>query len=117
MFGFQAAGAAPIVDVHRVEAPKTIPTAIRIGTPASWQGATNALAESNGHIDKVTDDEILAAYKLIARTEGVFVEPACAAPLAGLIKCVQAGLIPAGSLVAATITGHGLKDSACAVKT
>src|SRR5258706_7403484 len=70
MFGFQAAGAAPIVDGHPIENPSTVATAIRIGNPASWQGATNALAESNGHIDKVTDDEILAAYKLIARTEG-----------------------------------------------
>src|SRR5205814_3810244 len=76
LFGFQAAGAAPIVDGHPIENPSTIATAIRIGNPASWQGATKAVAESNGHIDKVTDDEILAAYKLIARTDGIFVEPA-----------------------------------------
>ena len=117
MFGFQAAGAAPIVDGHPIEDPQTVATAIRIGNPASWQGASTAVQESNGHIDKVTDDEILAAYKLIARTEGVFVEPACAAPLAGLIQCVQAGTIPEGSLVAATMTGHGLKDPDTAIKT
>jgi len=116
MFGFQAAGAAPIVDGKPVEDPQTIATAIRIGNPASWQPAKQAIAESNGHIDKVTDDEILEAYKLISRTEGIFVEPACGAPLAGLIKCVNAGMIPAGSLVAATMTGHGLKDADCAIK-
>ena len=80
-------------------------------------GAKTALEESNGHIDKVTDEEILAAYKLIARTEGIFVEPACAAPLAGLIKCAAAGVIPEGSLLAATMTGHGLKDPDTAIKT
>ena len=117
MFGFQAAGSAPIVDGHPIADPQTVATAIRIGNPASWQGATNALQESNGHIDKVTDEEILFAYKLIARCEGVFVEPACAAPLAGLIKCVKAGLIPEGSLVTATMTGHGLKDPDTAIKT
>src|SRR3989441_548131 len=104
MFGFQAAGAAPIVDGHPVAEPNTVASAIRIGNPASWQGATGALQESNGHIDKVTDDEILAAYKLIARTEGLLVEPASATPLAGLAKCVKAGLIPKGSLIAATMT-------------
>ncbi len=115
MFGFQAAGAAPIVDGHPIENPQTVATAIRIGNPASWQGATDAVKESEGHIGKVTDEEILAAYKLIARTEGIFVEPACAAPLAGLIKCVQAGQIPEGSLVTATMTGHGLKDPDTAI--
>ena len=117
MFGFQAAGSAPIVDGHIIADPQTVATAIRIGNPASWQGAKDAIQESNGHIDKVTDEEILFAYKLIARSEGVFVEPACAAPLAGLIKCVQAGLIPEGSLVTATMTGHGLKDPDTAIKT
>jgi threonine synthase len=115
MFGFQAAGAAPIVDGHSIENPQTVASAIRIGNPASWQGATDAVKESEGHIGKVTDEEILAAYKLIARTEGIFVEPACAAPLAGLVKCVQAGQIPEGSLVAATMTGHGLKDPDTAI--
>jgi threonine synthase len=117
MFGFQAAGAAPIVDGVRVDNPQTIATAIRIGNPASWQGAKTALAESHGQIDKVSDEEILAAYKLIARTEGIFVEPACGAPLAGLIKCVKASLIPEGSVVVATMTGHGLKDADCAIRT
>lgn len=116
MFGFQAAGAAPIVDGHAIEHPDTVASAIRIGNPASWKGATNAIAESKGYIDKVTDEEILAAYKLIARTEGIFVEPACAAPLAGLIKCVKAGMIPEGSLIAATMTGHGLKDPDTAIQ-
>ena len=110
MFGFQAAGSAPIVDGHPIENPQTVATAIRIGNPASWQGATDAVKESEGFIGKVTDEEILAAYKMIARTEGIFVEPACAAPLAGLIKAVQAGQIPEGSLITATMTGHGLKD-------
>jgi threonine synthase len=117
MFGFQAAGAAPIVEGHPIEDPQTVATAIRIGNPASWTGATAALRDSGGHIDKVTDEEILAAYKLVARTEGIFVEPASAAPLAGLIKCLKAGLIPKGSVITATTTGHGLKDPDTAIKT
>jgi threonine synthase len=117
MFGYQAAGAAPIVDGHPIENPETVATAIRIGNPASWEGATMAVQESNGQIDKVTDEEILSAYKLIARTEGILVEPACAAPLAGLIRAVKTGLIPEGSLVVATMTGHGLKDPDTAIKT
>jgi threonine synthase len=116
MFGFQAAGAAPIVLGARVAEPNTVASAIRIGNPASWQGATDALTESNGFIDKVTDEEILAAYKLIARTDGIFVEPASAACLAGLINCVKAGKIPVGSVVTATMTGHGLKDPDNAIK-
>jgi len=116
MFGFQAAGAAPIVDGHPIADPQTIATAIRIGNPASWSGANNALKESNGRIDKVTDDEILAAYKLIAQSDGIFAEPASCAPLAGLIKCVRAGLIPPGSVITATLTGHGLKDPDTAIK-
>ena len=117
MMGWQAAGAAPIVDGHPIENPETIATAIRIGNPASWQPAVAAAQESEGKIDKVTDEEIISAYKLIARTEGLFVEPACATPLAGLIKCVKAGLIPEGSLVTATMTGHGLKDPDTAINT
>lgn len=117
MFGFQAAGAAPIVDGHPVADPQTVASAIRIGNPASWNGAAAALSESGGRIDKVTDGEILAAYKLAARTEGVFAEPASAAPLAGLIKCVKAGMIPEGSVIAATLTGHGLKDPDTAITT
>ena len=114
MHGYQAAGAAPIVDGKPVENPNTVATAIRIGNPASWQGASNAVKESQGAIEKVTDEEILAAYKLIARTEGIFVEPACAAPLAGLIR--RAREIPAGSVITATMTGHGLKDPDNAIK-
>ncbi|HYE30121.1 MAG TPA: threonine synthase [Methylomirabilota bacterium] len=117
MFGFQAAGAAPIVEGRPIEHPETVASAIRIGNPASWEGANNALKESRGHIDKVTDEEILAAYKLLARTEGLFVEPASAAPLAGLIKVVKAGLIPKGAVLTATTTGHGLKDPDNAIKT
>ena len=110
MFGFQAANAAPLGEGRPIANPQTVATATRIGNPASWDGAMNALKESNGHIAKVTDEEILAAYKLAARTEGVFAEPASAASLAGLIHCVRDNLIPAGSRVVATLTGHGLKD-------
>jgi threonine synthase len=117
MFGFQAAGAAPIVEGHPIAEPQTVATAIRIGNPASWQGAKDAIQESNGHIDKVTDEEILGAYKLLARTEGILVEPASAACLAGAKKCIEAGMIPEGSLVTATMTGHGLKDPDTAIAT
>jgi threonine synthase len=117
MCGWQAAGSAPIVDGHPIEKPSTVATAIRIGNPASWQPALNAMKESQGFIDKVTDEEILAAYKLIARTDGIFAEPASAAPLAGLIRSVKAGKIPQGSVVTATLTGHGLKDPDNAIKT
>ena len=110
MFGFQAANAAPLVDGAPIKSPQTIATAIRIGNPASWDGATNAVKESNGHIGKVTDEEILSSYKLVARSEGIFAEPACAAPLAGLIHCIRDGKIPIGSKIVVTLTGHGLKD-------
>jgi len=110
MFGWQAAGAAPLVDGHIVKDPQTVATAIRIGNPASGPGALTAAKESNGRIDKVTDAEILEAYQLLAKTEGIFVEPACAAPVAGLKKALSAGWIPKGSLVSMTLTGHGLKD-------
>jgi threonine synthase len=110
MFGWQAAGAAPLVDGHVIKDPQTVATAIRIGNPASGPGALAAAKESNGRIDKVTDAEILEAYQLLAKTEGIFVEPACAAPVAGLKKALAAGWIPKGSLVSMTLTGHGLKD-------
>lgn len=116
MFGFQAAGAAPIVLGQVVSDPQTVATAIRIGNPASWQFASQALKDSKGFIDKVDDEEILAAYKLIAKTDGIFVEPASAACLAGLIHCVQAKMIPPGSVITATMTGHGLKDPDTAIK-
>ena len=106
MFGFQAANAAPLVDGAPIKSPQTVATAIRIGNPASWDGATNAVKESG----KVTDEEILSSYKLVARSEGIFAEPACAAPLAGLIHCIRDGKIPIGSKIVVTLTGHGLKD-------
>jgi len=115
MMGWQAAGAAPIVDGAPVANPETVASAIRIGNPASWQPAVQAAQESEGRIDKVTDDEILAAYKLLARTEGIMAEPASAAALAGLIKSIRGELIPEGSLVTATLTGHGLKDPDTAI--
>lgn len=117
MMGWQAAGAAPIVDGHVIEHPQTVATAIRIGNPASWRGAEAAAAESGGRIDKVSDEEILAAYRLLAASEGIFVEPACAAPLAGLIREVAAHRIPAQATVTATMTGHGLKDPDTAIAT
>jgi threonine synthase len=110
MLGFQAAGAAPIVLRHPVPDPATIATAIRIGNPASWQLADAASAESGGLIDSVTDDQILAAYRLLSEREGVFAEPASAAGVAGLLQASAAGRVPAGSVVVCTLTGHGLKD-------
>lgn len=109
MYGFQAAGAAPIVRGEPVEKPETVASAIRIGNPASWKGATAARDESGGLIDAVTDDEILEAYRLLASREGLFVEPASAAPVAGLLKQAKAGLIRGGRAVA-ILTGNGLKD-------
>ncbi len=110
MFGFQAAGAAPIVLGHVVDEPSTIATAIRIGNPASWTKAERARDESGGRIDAVTDREILAAYRLLARQEAVFVEPASAASVAGLLKSHTAGLIEPGQRIVCTLTGNGLKD-------
>ena len=114
MLGFQAWGAAPIVRGHVVEKPDTIATAIRIGNPASWRFATAARDESGGLIDAVTDDEILAAYRLLATSEGVFCEPASAASVAGLRKLWESsyfGDVPEEQrLVVCTLTGHGLKD-------
>lgn len=115
MFGYQAAGAAPLVDGRPVPRPTTVATAIRIGNPASWKGAETALAESRGEIAKVSDAQIIEAYKLVARTEGIFVEPACGAPLAGLIAAAKSKRIPPGSVVTATMTGHGLKDPDTAI--
>lgn len=116
MMGWQAMGADPIVQGHPIAHPETVATAIRIGNPASWSGAVEAARDSDGKIRSVSDEEILDAYKLLARTEGVMVEPACAAPLAGLVRCVQAGEIPAGSIITATMTGHGLKDPDTAIR-
>jgi threonine synthase len=115
MLGYQAAGAAPIVSGKPVANPVTVATAIRIGNPASWQLAEEARAESGGLIGSVTDDEILAAYRLLAQREGVFGEPASAAGVAGLLQASAAGLVAPGSVVVCTITGHGLKDPDTAV--
>ena len=110
MVGLQAEGAAPIVRGHPVEKPETIATSIRIGNPASWKEALAARDDSGSLIDMVTDQEILEAYRLVAGKEGVFVEPACGAAVAGLIKYTKRGYFAKGSVVAVTLTGQGLKD-------
>jgi threonine synthase len=110
MLGWQAAGAAPLVHGEPVPHPETIATAIRIGNPASWDGAIAARDESGGAIESVTDAEILSAYRMLASLEGVFVEPASASSVAGLLKAAKAGLIERGETVVCTVTGHGLKD-------
>ena len=115
MTGFQAAGAAPIVLGKVVEKPETIATAIRIGNPASWKQAVAAAEESDGSISIVTDEEIIAAYNLVAAKVGVFCEPASAASVAGMLKRVKEGKIPDGSLIVCILTGHGLKDPDTAV--
>jgi threonine synthase len=117
MFGFQAAGAAPIVRGEVVPEPSTIATAIRIGNPASWTKALDAEKESGGLIHAVTDREILSAYRLLARSVGVFVELGSAASVAGLLQTAAAGDLPAGSTVVCTVTGHGLKDPEWAIAT
>ena len=118
MAGFQAAGSAPIFLGHVVDKPETIATAIRIGNPASWDMASAAIKDSGGSIDIVTDAEILSAQQWLAAHEGIFVEPASEASIAGLLKCLGAGRcevcplprIPEGSRIVCTVTGHGLKD-------
>ncbi|MGH3663514.1 MAG: threonine synthase [Micromonosporaceae bacterium] len=115
MLGFQASGAAPIVAGEAVREPTTIATAIRIGNPASWTKAVDARDESGGVIMAVTDREILATYKLLARSEGVFVELASAASVAGLLRAAEQGLVGRGQRVVCTVTGHGLKDPDWAV--
>jgi len=117
MLGFQAAGAAPIVHERIIEKPETIATAIRIGNPAGWKQAKEARDESGGLIDAVTDDEILKAYHLLAE-EGIFVEPASAASVAGILKCHRAGYFndAKGKTIVCTLTGHGLKDPNIAIE-
>ena len=110
MVGFQAAGAAPIYENRVIEEPRTIATAIRIGNPANWGPAVEAVKDSRGWVDIVTDEEILRAYRMLAREEGIFMEPASAASVAGLIKSVKAGRLEPGSTLVLTLTGHGLKD-------
>jgi threonine synthase len=115
MFGFQAAGAAPLVHGKPVREPETIATAIRVGSPASWAGAVAARDESGGLFDSVTDEQILHAYRLLAAQEGVFVEPASAASVAGLLMAHEQGTLPAGLRVVCTVTGNGLKDPEWAI--
>jgi threonine synthase len=124
MMGFQAAGAAPIYHEKVVKSPDTLATAIRIGNPASWKQAAMAISQSSGRIDIVTDTQILAAQKWLAVNEGIFVEPASAASVAGLLKCLgkeaspkcplaaelRASLLPKSLTIVCTVTGHGLKD-------
>ena len=118
MIGFQAAGAAPIFHNRIIEEPETIASAIRIGNPASWKQARAAIEESRGAVDVVTDEEILDAQIWLARHEGIFVEPASAAAIGGLLKCCDSNeavysfrKIPEGSRIVCTVTGHGLKDA------
>ncbi|WP_120005133.1 threonine synthase [Nesterenkonia muleiensis] len=110
MWGFQAAGAAPIVAGHPITEPETVATAIRIGNPASWEYAEAARDESGGVIEAVTDEQILAAHRWLSAREGIFVEPASAAGVAGLLKNHAAGQVPTGKRWVITVTGHGLKD-------
>ena len=114
MMGIQAKGAAPIVLGHKVENPETIATAIRIGNPASWEYALNAKNESSGTIDMVDDEEILSAYRLLAKTEGIFAEPGSIASIAGLIKLKDK--IKSGSKIVCILTGNGLKDPTTAIE-
>jgi len=115
MWGFQAAGAAPLVIGTRVDHPETVATAIRIGDPASWEGAVTARVESKGRIDAVSDEAILDAQRLLSSREGVFVEPASAASVAGLLQCHDRDELDTGQFVVCTVTGNGLKDTETAL--
>jgi threonine synthase len=115
MCGFQAAGAAPIVEKRIIKEPKTIATAIKIGNPASWSKAEEAIIESFGRIDKVTDEEILEAYRFLAEKEGLFTEPASAASVAGLFKLKAEGYFEKDKTIVCILTGHGLKDPELAI--
>ena len=117
MWGFQAAGAAPIVAGHPITDPETIATAIRIGNPASWEQAVEARDTSKGVIESVTDEQILLAHRILSAEVGVFVEPASAAGVAGIISRAERGLVPAGARIVVTVTGHGLKDPQWALRT
>lgn len=110
MFGFQASGSAPVVLGHPVSEPDTIATAIRIGNPASWEFALSARDDTNGYFGAIDDDVILSAQRVLATEVGIFVEPASAISVAGLLERAEAGAIPAGARVVLTVTGHGLKD-------
>lgn len=110
MYGFEAEGAAAIVKGHPIIEPETVATAIRIGNPASWKQAEAARDDSRGVIQAVSDEEMLAAYQLLASREGVFVEPASSASVAGILRAVRSGAIDKGSTIVAVLTGNGLKD-------
>jgi threonine synthase len=116
MWGFQAAGAAPLVIGERVTQPETIATAIRIGNPASWDSAIAARDESEGLIDSVSDEQILQAYRLLATHEGLFCEPSSAASVAGLIQQAKRGQVDPGQVIVCTLTGNGLKDAQMALE-
>ena len=117
MFGFQAAGSAPIVLGHIIKDPDTIASAIRIGNPASWDLALNAREVSDGYFGAISDEHILEAYRILSAEVGIFVEPASAISVAGLLERAAAGQIPKGSTVVLTVTGHGLKDPQWALRT
>jgi len=116
MVGYQASGAAPFMRGEMVDHPDTIATAIRIGHPQSWDYAWKVNAESGGWFDECTDEEILAAQRLLAEKEGIFCEPASATSVAGALRDIKSGKIPADSSVVCTLTGHGLKDPDTAIK-
>lgn len=116
MVGYQAAGAAPFIRGHMVDDPETVATAIRIGHPQSWEQAWKVKEESGGWFDECTDEEILAAQKLLAEEEGIFCEPASAASLAGAMRDIRDGKIKESSTVVCTLTGHGLKDPDIAIR-
>lgn len=116
MIGFEAEGSAAIVKNKIIENPQTLATAIKIGNPASWKLAVNAANESEGFIDFVTDDEILEAYSMMSKEEGIFAEPASAASLAGIIKTYKSGKLKTGDIVVSVLTGNGLKDPDNAIK-
>ncbi|MBJ7433501.1 MAG: threonine synthase [Microbacteriaceae bacterium] len=116
MFGFQAAGSAPLVIGERVKNPETIATAIRIGNPASWDLAIAAHEDSDGYFGAISDADILAAQRILSAEVGIFVEPASAASVAGLLERAEAGIIPKGAICVLTVTGHGLKDPQWALK-
>ncbi|MEK7735432.1 MAG: threonine synthase [Pseudomonadota bacterium] len=116
MVGYQAAGSAPFIAGKMIDNPETIATAIRIGHPQSWDKAWQVQKDSNGWFDKCSDEDILAAQKLLAQQEGVFCEPASATSLAGALHDIKKGRIPEGSRIVCTLTGHGLKDPDTAIK-
>ena len=116
MVGYQASGAAPFVLGEMIDDPETVATAIRIGRPQSWQSAWGAKDASGGWFDKCSDDQILAAQKVLAEQEGIFCEPASAVSVAGLLQDIGSGKISSGSQIVCTVTGHGLKDPDTAIK-